>query len=195
MKHVKQFYYSGIEIARRSTNRVLDFISDRIDAHIAKGSHYPDPAFWEYVADRSEAEKAVERELLCRYPDASSNARLLDARAQGHGVVFSDAALPHHRAAILDHLDNPETPTILTPSQLTWVGAEPGHPDWEYTHHKLALSYARKNVEWADYPRDSSANNAPHNESQGGFDWRTEIREHEAVMRRSQRKRARLELH
>jgi hypothetical protein len=58
--------------------------------------------------------------ILAKYPDALLHRKSLEERAAAHGVRFSSSARAHHRAAILDHLDNPDAPTPVNYVHLTW---------------------------------------------------------------------------
>lgn len=50
---------------------------------------------------------AADAELHRRYPNAMFHERELAERAQAHGVRLSPFDSPHHRAALLDYLDDP----------------------------------------------------------------------------------------
>ena len=45
----------------------------------------------------------------------------LEARARYHGITFSVTAQAHHRAAVLDYLDNPDAPTLISGKHLSWL--------------------------------------------------------------------------
>ncbi len=49
------------------------------------------------------------------YATANFQQAELDVRAAQHRIKFSPTTLPHHRAAVLDFLDDPTAPTHLTP--------------------------------------------------------------------------------
>ena len=44
----------------------------------------------------------------------------MEKRARAHGIAFSVTAQAHHRAAVLDYLDNPGAPTLIAHKHLTW---------------------------------------------------------------------------
>jgi len=68
-------------------------------------------------------DQAHEEALRQRYPDAIFHQDEFDARATQHRIRFSPFARPHHRAAVLDYLDNPAAPTHLTAMHATWFQA------------------------------------------------------------------------
>jgi hypothetical protein len=75
------------------------------------------------LAAEQREEDAADDELQRRYPNAIFQTRELERRAAEHGVKFAPFAHPHHRAAILDFLDNPHVSLPLTPRHATWVCA------------------------------------------------------------------------
>jgi hypothetical protein len=79
-----------------------------------------DPAL--SVAESRE-EQAHEEALRQRYPNAMLQWNEMERRAAQHRVKFSAHAEAHHRAAILEFLDNPDLPTALTPMHATWFHA------------------------------------------------------------------------
>lgn len=81
-------------------------------------------------------ERAAEAALQQRYPNAILKWNEMKRRAQQHGIKFLPAAQAHHRAAILEFLDNPDAATYLTPMHATWFCAiDPnGRPAGSITH-------------------------------------------------------------
>lgn len=79
------------------------------------------------VRARSEAETqamfAAEDAISSTYANAIFNANAIHERSVRHGIEFSQTATLAHRAAILDFLDNPESPTPLTTMHMTWFNA------------------------------------------------------------------------
>jgi hypothetical protein len=79
----------------------------------------------------------------------------LNTEAQSNGVAFSIAAKVHHRAALLDALDDPFAPTPLTHRQLTFVQPidEDGYPDTSPAHPAARALYRLKSRQYpALYP-------------------------------------------
>ena len=74
------------------------------------------------AAEQREDEER-ERELRRRYPDAIFRTREFEERARQHGIKFCPLAQPHHRAAILEFLDNPGAPKLLSSMHATWFQA------------------------------------------------------------------------
>lgn len=66
-----------------------------------------------------EAIAGAEREIQKRYAHALMNHADIRRRSQEHGVWFSPFCSPAEKAAILDFLDNPEQPTLLTALHMT----------------------------------------------------------------------------
>lgn len=81
-------------------------------------------------------EQAAEAALQQRYPNAILKWNEMERRARRHGIKFPPAAQAHHRAAILEFLDNPDAPTYLTPMHATWFYAidSNGRPVGSITH-------------------------------------------------------------
>lgn len=74
-------------------------------------------AYLKYFALANEEQEAAIRQ---RYPRAMLDWNLLEKRAKAHGIKFSPTAQAHHRAAVLDYLDNPGAPTLIAHKHLTW---------------------------------------------------------------------------
>ncbi len=64
--------------------------------------------------------KEQEDAIRNRYPRAALDWNRLQKRARAHGIAFSVTAQAHHRAAVLDYLDNPGAPTVIAHKHLTW---------------------------------------------------------------------------
>ena len=71
----------------------------------------------------ADAQIKTEAELQARFASAVHQRLELERRAQAHGITFALIAQPHHRAALLDFLDNPTAPTLLNYMHMTWVSA------------------------------------------------------------------------
>ena len=69
------------------------------------------------------AQIKTEAELQARYASAVHQRPDLEHRAQAHGITFALIARPHHRAALLDFLDNPTALTPLNYMHMTWITA------------------------------------------------------------------------
>jgi hypothetical protein len=74
-------------------------------------------AYLRYMALANEEQ---EDSIRKRYPRAELNWNQLEKRARAHGIAFSVTAQTHHRAAVLDYLDNPGVATVITHKHLTW---------------------------------------------------------------------------
>ena len=61
-------------------------------------------AYLRYMALANEEQEDAIRN---RYPRATLDWNQLEKRARAHGIAFSVTAQAHHRAAVLDYLDNP----------------------------------------------------------------------------------------
>ena len=73
-----------------------------------------------YLRYRALANEEQEDAIRKRYPRAVLDWNQLEKRARAHGVVFSVTAQAHHRAAVLDYLDNPGASTLIAHKHLTW---------------------------------------------------------------------------
>ena len=71
----------------------------------------------------ADAQIKTEAELQARYASAVHQRLELERRAQAHGITFALIARAHHRAALLDFLDNPTALTPLNTMHMTWVSA------------------------------------------------------------------------
>lgn len=80
---------------------------------------YGSPEYLKELEDEAKAEQAIEVLLRERYASAMTNTAELEARAAVHGVRFFPMTEQHQRAAILDFLDNPQSPSLLTPIHAT----------------------------------------------------------------------------
>ena len=74
-----------------------------------------------YLRYRALANEEQEDAIRKRYPRAVLDWNQLEKRARAHGVVFSVTAQAHHRAAVLDYLDNPGASTLIAHKHLTWL--------------------------------------------------------------------------
>lgn len=74
-----------------------------------------------YLMYRRMLDEQQEDELRRHYPRGSIDAAEIEARARAHGITFSVTAQLHHRAAILDYLDNPGAPTLISSKHLSWM--------------------------------------------------------------------------
>lgn len=85
----------------------------------------------------------AERRISAKYANAEFMGKELSERAQALGIMFSPHARPAVRAAILDHLGNPEAPTDIDECHLTWcryADPQPGtwpHPVTRINRHTL----------------------------------------------------------
>ena len=81
--------------------------------------------------------------LRNRYAHATLQWNKLAGPARRHGVAFSLTAEAHHRAAVLDLLDDLDAPTLLVHRHLTWVQPidEDGYPDNSPTHPAARAIY------------------------------------------------------
>lgn len=68
-------------------------------------------------------DEQTHEEALRRRYNANFHQAEIDVRAARHRIKFSLTALPHHRAAVLDFLDDPTAPTHLTPMHASWFQA------------------------------------------------------------------------
>ncbi len=66
------------------------------------------------------ANEEQEDAIRKRYPRATLDWNQLENRARVHGIAFSVTAQAHHRAAVLDYLDNPGAATLIAHKHLTW---------------------------------------------------------------------------
>jgi hypothetical protein len=101
-----------------------------------------------------------ETAIRLRYADAALHWNQLNARALAHGVSFSLTAQAHHRAAILDALDDPHAPTLLTHKHLTWahVVDEDGYADNCPTHPAARALYRLRSCQFpALYPPERNS--------------------------------------
>ena len=74
-------------------------------------------AYLRYMALANEEQEDAIRN---RYSRATLDWNQLEKRARAHGIAFSVTAQAHHRAAVLDYLDNPGAPTLISHKHLTW---------------------------------------------------------------------------
>jgi hypothetical protein len=74
-------------------------------------------AYLRYMALANEQQDDAIRSL---YPRATLDWNQLEKRARAHGITFSVTAQAHHRAAVLDYLDNPSASTLIAHKHLTW---------------------------------------------------------------------------
>jgi hypothetical protein len=74
-------------------------------------------AYLRYFALANEEQEDAIRQ---RYPRAMLDWNQLEKRARAHGIAFSVTAQAHHRAAVLDYLDNPGASTLIAHKHLTW---------------------------------------------------------------------------
>ena len=74
-------------------------------------------AYLRYMALANEEQEDAIRN---RYSRATLDWNQLEKRARAHGIAFSVTAQAHHRAAVLDYLDNPGAPTLIAHKHLTW---------------------------------------------------------------------------
>ncbi len=74
-------------------------------------------AYLRYLALVNEEQKDAIRR---RYPRAMLDWNQLEKRARAHGIAFSVTAQAHHRAAVLDYLDNPGASALIAHKHLTW---------------------------------------------------------------------------
>jgi hypothetical protein len=98
-----------------------------------------------------------ETAIRLRYADAALHWNQLNARARAHGVSFSLTAQAHHRAAILDALDDPFAATLLGHMHLTWVQPvdADGYADNSPTHPAARRLYRLKSQKYpAAYPHE-----------------------------------------
>ena len=73
-----------------------------------------------YLRYRALANEEQEDAIRKRYPRAVLDWNQLEKRARAHGIAFSVTAQAHHRAAVLDYLDNPGASTLIAHKHLTW---------------------------------------------------------------------------
>ena len=69
----------------------------------------------------AEAQERAEAEMRRRFSEGPVDWHELEQRARNHGVKFAHCARAHHRAALLDFLDNPDAPSPLTYMHMTWI--------------------------------------------------------------------------
>jgi hypothetical protein len=74
-------------------------------------------AYLRYWALANDEQEAAIRNL---YPRAELDWNKLEKRARAHSIAFSVTAHAHHRAAVLDYLDNPGASTLIAHKHLTW---------------------------------------------------------------------------
>jgi hypothetical protein len=92
-----------------------------------------------------ESVRADEAALKEKYRNAIFNWNEIEARAKKHAVYFSPSCEGHHRAAILDFLDNPQMPTRLNSMHMTWFY---GANTKGELAHSCTHAVDRKKYEW-----------------------------------------------
>jgi len=93
-----------------------------------------------------------DRALRDKYASAISQLPELARRAQEHGVAFTAGTAPYKRAAILDFLDNPNTPTDLDITHFTSCYPSPSLPNDEQARMHERLFDLRRALMQRDYP-------------------------------------------
>lgn len=73
-----------------------------------------------YLRYMALANQEQEDAIRNRYSRATLDWNQLEKRARAHGIAFSVTAQAHHRAAVLDYLDNPGAATLIAHKHLTW---------------------------------------------------------------------------
>lgn len=117
----RAFFAAIIDWFRRSGSQIRHF--QLAARHVAERNNLL--TYLQYFALANEEQESAIRQ---RYPHAILDWNLLEKRARAHGIRFSPTAQAHHRAAILDYLDNPDAPTLIAHKHLTWL-APVGSPD------------------------------------------------------------------
>lgn len=99
-----------------------------------------------------EIDDADEAALRCKYAHAIFQRNDLERRAAEHGVWFGPQAQAHHRAAILDFLDDPTQPTNLNFKHSTWFMGRnaAGRSDASMTH---PVNQAAFQIAYGDHRR------------------------------------------
>ena len=90
---------------------------------IFRPTGYGSAAYKAQLAREQELLDASEAALRRKHGNAIFQRNDIERRAAEHGIVFSLHAEPHHRAAILDFLDDPRKPTHLHGMHATWFHA------------------------------------------------------------------------
>lgn len=105
------------------------------------GSHDDLEAYMRAFALANAAQEAA---IRARYAQAELDWPALEARAAAHGIAFSSTAEAHHRAAILDYLDHPGAPTLISHKHMSWCHPIPTtDPDRSLTNWTRHLALCR----------------------------------------------------
>lgn len=108
-----------------------------------------------YLRNMAIANEEQEDAIRNRYSRATLDWNQLEKRARAHGIAFSVTAQAHHRAAVLDALEDPFAPILHNHRHLTFVQPvdEDGYPDSSHSQPAARALYRLKSRQYpALYP-------------------------------------------